>query len=80
MSIENRAPLPPPPSRPLSCLRCQLAELIVEMDGSVKKVRCHAKAPSPELVKAGEAGHDLEAVFPTLYLPNFCGEIVLVHS
>jgi hypothetical protein len=50
------------------------------MDGSVKKVRCHAKAPSPELVKAGEAGHDLEAVFPTLYLPNFCGEIVLVHS
>ena len=71
---------PPPPKVELSCERCRLAELIVESDGTVKKVRCHAKAPRPELVPSGGAGSDLEVVFPTLYLPNFCGEIVLVHS
>jgi len=83
MGVESRAPLPPPPPPPeveLSCKRCRLAELVVESDGTVKKVRCHAKAPSPELVLSGGTGNDLDVVFPTLYLPNFCGEIVLIPS
>ena len=80
MGVEKTAPLPPPPPDHFSCLNCRLAELLVESDGSVKKVRCHAKAPRPELVNAGDAGYELEVVFPTLYLPNFCGEIAAVRG